>query len=123
MRRGAIVAATAFALAGCGGSASNAPPTPPKLPHALAQLWATRADAIAAAASSGNGCAAQRLAQNLRDDVIGSQSSVPLRYRSILLGAVNDLADRISCVTVPAKPHPHPGPKPKPPKHDHKGPG
>jgi hypothetical protein len=117
--------------AGCGGSRRPAETTAATLPRALAEAWASRADAIAAAASAGRSCQAQTLADSLRDDVVSADAHVPAAYRNTLLVSVNQLADRIVCmpptktVTSPAQPPPqqHGNGHPKPPKHDHPGPG
>jgi hypothetical protein len=116
--------------AGCGGSRHATETTATTLPHSLAQGWASRADAIAAAASAGHGCQAQTLADSLRDDVVSADARVPAAYRTTLLVSVNQLADRIVCVpptktvTTPATPpQPQHDNHPKPPKHDHPGPG
>jgi hypothetical protein len=101
------------------------------LPRSLARAWASRADAIAAAAAAGHGCRAQSLAGALRDDVVNADTRVPAAYRTTLLVSVNQLADRIVCVpptkTVTTPAHPPPPQQhdnhPKPPKHDHPGPG
>ena len=118
--------------AGCGGS-QHAIETPSvTLPRSLAQTWASRADAIAAAASAGQGCRAQSLAASLRDEVVSADARVPAAYRTTLLVSVNRLADRIVCVpptkTVTAQAQPPPRPAQhadhlKGHKHDHEGQG
>ena len=114
------LAATGLALlvlAGCGGGSPPSATTQQRLPRTLAQAWAQQADAIARTAAASDGCRAQQLAAGLRDDVIAAVGSVPARYRTTLLAAVNDLADRIACVPAAQT-------KPKPPKPpDHKPPG
>lgn len=121
MRRLAFIFCVLVAVAGCGGGSRHAS-RPRRIPAGLAQAWAQRADAIAAAADAGDSCGAARLAQSLQQDVIDRESSVPLRYRGILLQAANRLANSIVCtpttVVVPAKP-PHPHPPPPHPPHDH----
>jgi hypothetical protein len=116
--------------AGCGGSRHATEPAAGKLPRSLAQDWASRADAIAAAAAAGRGCQAQTLADSLRDDVVGADARVPAAYRATLLVSVNQLADRIACVPPtktagpPAKQPPRPphhDDHPKPPEHKPKG--
>ncbi|HLX31683.1 MAG TPA: hypothetical protein VKR79_02820 [Gaiellaceae bacterium] len=107
-----------LALAACGGSPRQGSPG---LPRSLAQTWATQADAIAAAAQTGDGCHARQLANALGQQVAANIDRIPARFRTPLLGAVATLAGRITCTPTP--PHPKPtGPKkgPKPPKH---GPG
>jgi hypothetical protein len=133
MRRPALLLCAgllAVGVAGCGGSRHATGTTAAKLPRSLAQAWASRADAIAAAAAAGRGCRAQSLASSLRDDVVSADARVPAAYRSTLLVSVNQLADRISCVpptktvTAPAHPPPpHHDEHPKPPEHAHPGPG
>ena len=133
MRRLASVLAALVALgvAGCGASHRTAGTTTVKLPRALAQAWASRADDIASAASAGQGCKAQTLADSLRDDVVSADARVPGRYRTALLTSVNQLADRITCthtrtVTAPTPKPPKPqhhDDHPKPPKPGHKEPG
>jgi hypothetical protein len=122
VRRAALLlcaALLAVGSAGCGGShRTTASTTAAKLPRSLAQAWATRADAIAAAASAGHGCVAQTLADSLREDVVTADARVPAAYRTTLLVSVNQLADRITCVpqtTTAAGPAHNP---PKPPQHD-----
>ncbi|HET7572332.1 MAG TPA: hypothetical protein VFJ77_06650 [Gaiellaceae bacterium] len=107
----------AAGVAGCGGGAPRTTTeAAPKLPRALAQAWASRADEVAGAVDAGDGCRAQQLAASLRNDVISQQARLPARLRSSLLTSVNRLANEIACtpptVTV-TKPAP-PGPK-KPP--------
>jgi hypothetical protein len=135
-RRGLLFCAALLVAcgAGCGGSRHPAETTAARLPRSLAQTWAARADAIAAAASAGHSCRARSLAGSLRDDVVNADTHVPAAYRTALLVSVNQLADRIVCVpptktvTMPAQPPPPPGQQqhhddhPKPPKHDHPGP-
>jgi hypothetical protein len=117
--------------AGCGGSRHPIETTAATLPRSLAEAWASRADAIAAAASAGKGCRAQTLASSLRDDVVSAEARVPAAYRATLLVSVNRLADRIVCVpptkTVTAQaqppPQPHHADHPKRHEHDHQGQG
>lgn len=101
------------------------------LPQPLAGSWATQASTIAAAAASGNGCRARRLAGSLRTEVISAGGRVPARLRGPLLASVNSLANRITC-TPPQKVGPAPPPKgppqpghksPKPHRHDDHGHG
>jgi hypothetical protein len=115
---------------GCGGGASPQPSAHRVgIPRALAQGWAQRASAIAAAASAGNDCLALRLAGSLRSDVLASEHRVPLRLRSPLVTGVDSLAASLTCTetvtveTTPAKsPAPKPGPGPHKPKPPHKPP-
>jgi hypothetical protein len=97
----------------------------------LARAWATRADAIAAAAAAGHGCRAQALADSLRDHVVNADTRVPAAFRTTLLKSVNALADRITCtppattVTTPpttASQPPQNHDHPTHPKHGHPGP-
>jgi hypothetical protein len=117
MRRLALLAALTAAAAGCGGSTTTRTSTAQKLPRALARTWAARADAVAAAATGGDACRAQRLAGALRDDVIAEEERVPAPFRHTLLATVARLADEIRCtppvetVTTPAQPAPGPGRK------------
>jgi hypothetical protein len=99
------VALVALAAAGCGGNAKPAAaPAPPKLPRALAQSWAQQADAIAASLATGDGCTAEARAVALRTQVVQAVngSRIPARYLEALVGAVNDLPDRITCTPAPA---------------------
>jgi hypothetical protein len=132
MRRIGLVLCLLVLAAGCGGARRAS--TVPRLPGPLAQSWAQRADAVAAAATAGDSCGASRLADSLQHDVIARQASVPLRYRTVLLQAVSRLASGIACtpttVTVvtppPTHPHPHPhshGPPGHHDKHGHGPPG
>jgi hypothetical protein len=98
-------------LAGCGG-AHRTEPRVPKLPHALASAWRAQANGVAAALDAGDGCLAQQRAVALRASVIDAVNTRRLRprFQETLLGAVNDLASRISCVPPPpAPPAPHRG--------------
>ena len=102
-----------------------------RLAENLARTWAKKADAVSREAAAGNSCAASQAADSLQSDVNGRLSSVPLRYRTVLLRAVDHLASGITCTpetvtvvtTAPASP-PH-GPKPPPhgPKPPPHGPG
>jgi hypothetical protein len=98
------VALAALAAAGCGGAAHTAAPAPPKLPRALAHLWAQQADQIAAALAAGDGCTAETQAVALRTQVVlaVNERRVARRFRGPLVGTVNDLPDRIACNPAPA---------------------
>jgi hypothetical protein len=122
--------------AGCGGADRPQRAVVPRVPSALAQNWEGQASDIAAAASAGNSCRAQQLANVLRADVVASKDRVPSRLQPPLLTSVNALAERIKCVpvvqtsptepTLPTKPTPPKEPKPKEPHehhHDHHGQG
>ena len=94
----------ALMAAGCGGTRhAAAPPSPPKLPRALAQSWAQQADAIAAALAAGDGCTAEARAVALRTEVVQAVNArnIPRRYLEPLSGTVNDLPNRISCNPAP----------------------
>jgi hypothetical protein len=84
-----------FAAAGCGGAAK---PAGPPLPHALAQRWAQRADAIAAAEP----CAAHRQAVGLRANVIlaVNKHKIPQHLLEPLTSKVNALAGHDACAPV-----------------------
>jgi hypothetical protein len=126
-----LVAVVAVSLlAGCGGSSGPRRAATPPLPGALARAWASRADAIAAAADQKNYCKAQRLAGALKTEVADSLDRIPARYRSPLLSSVTSLSTRFACVPIPPKPPKHHGPPPghgpkppKPPKDHGHGPG
>jgi hypothetical protein len=111
----ALAAVALLLLAGC-GAARPAQPRVPKLPHALASAWRAQADGVAAALDAGDGCLAQQRAVALRTSVIDAVNArrVQPRFEETLVGAVNDLAARISCVpppapAPPAPPAPHEG--------------
>jgi len=107
------VALGALAAAGCGSAKQAATPAPPKLPRALAQLWAQQADAIAAALTAGDGCTAETQAAALRAQVAQAVNDgrIPRRYLEPLVGTVNALPARIAC---------NPAPTPAPGKHGQK---
>lgn len=117
-RLAALVAV--LALAGCGGAAKKPAPAVPKLPRALASAWRAQADGVAAALASGDGCLAEQRMQALQQAVIDAVNArtVPGRFQEPLLGAVNDLAGRISCTPPPA-PAPTPPEKQHPPHPPH----
>jgi hypothetical protein len=119
MRRSAALLLAAFLIAGCGGTAAQTPPrSPPKIPRALAQQWEAEAQAVAAALASGDGCNAKTAATGLREQIIEAVNahSFPSRYQATLLGAVNDLPDKIVCTPAPPTTTDE---HPKPPKHGH----
>jgi hypothetical protein len=99
-------------LAGCGG-AHRTEPRVPKLPHALASAWRAQANGVAAALDAGDGCLAEQRAVALRASVIDAVQTGRLRprFQETLVGAVNELATRITCVPPPppAPPAPHEG--------------
>jgi hypothetical protein len=125
MTRGVLLGLAMLALAGCGG-ASPPPPAakPPRIPHALAQTWATQADAVAQALSDGDSCTALKDANDLRNAVAGSMEQIPIRLRATLTSVVETLPGRITCNPAPPAPQPgrHKPPKPPKPPHHH-GPG
>lgn len=84
------------AVAGCGGAAKQT--AGPRLPHALAERWAQRADAIAAA----DPCAAHRGAAGLRTDVILAVNTrkVPQSLLEPLTSKVNALAAHKACTPL-----------------------
>jgi hypothetical protein len=102
VRRAGAAAAAIVLLAGCGGAAKHVAPVQPRLPRALAADLRAQADAVAAALAAGDSCTAQARAVALRTAVIDDVHRVPARFRETLLGAANDLADRIACVPPPA---------------------
>jgi hypothetical protein len=106
----------AVVVAGCGGGSGTQRSADHGVPRALAQRWESRASAIANAASAGDDCTALRRASSLRDDVVATQHSVPVRLRSPLLIGVNALAARLKCTPPPAT---KPPTQPKPPKPPH----
>ena len=107
-----VIALAALGCAGCGDTTQDtAPAPPPKLPRALAQSWAQRADAIATALAAGDGCTAETQAVALRTEVTQAvdERRIAPRLADRLVGAVNGLPERIPC--TPAAP--------EPPKHGH----
>jgi hypothetical protein len=94
MRRASLLLFVLFA-AGCEGTANQTVAT---LPHALAQAWAHRADAIAVSEP----CAAHREAGVLRTDVIlaVNKRKIPPSLLEPLTGKVNALAAHKPCVPV-----------------------
>ena len=82
--------------AGCGGGAEQT--TEPQLPRALAQEWAQRADAVAAAEP----CAAHRRASALRTDVIRviNTRKIPQSLLEPLTSKVNALAAHEACTPL-----------------------
>lgn len=110
-----LAIAAVLLLAGCGSSRST-PPRQPTLPHALAQSLRARADGVAAALAAGDGCLAQQRAVTLQTAVITAvnERRLPARFQETLVGSVNDLVSRITCVPPPVQPAP-----PPPHGHDH----
>jgi hypothetical protein len=83
-------------VAACGGAAKQA--AGPQLPRGLAQQWAQRADAIAAA----DPCTAHRRAATLRTDVIlaVNKRKIPQSLLEPLTSKVNALAAHKACAPV-----------------------
>lgn len=102
IRRGAVLLVLVLA-AGCGG-AHTTTPRQPTLPRALAQSLRTQADDVAAALTVGDGCLAQQRALSLQASVIAAVNTrrLPPRFQETLVGSVNDLVSRITCVPPPA---------------------
>jgi hypothetical protein len=123
MKKTLILAAT-IVVAGCGSVAKRATPPPPRLPRALAQDFAQRADEIARRLDAGDGCGALAAATTLQHRSIALVGRVPPAYQETLQGTINDLVARIRC-TPPAPPPPtEPAAPVAPPAHDngkHKG--
>jgi hypothetical protein len=90
-----------LAVAGCGGAAKKT--AGPQLPHALAQRWAQRADAIAAAEP----CAAHGGAAALRADVIlaVNRHRIPQSLLEPLTSKVNALAAHKTCTRFQSEAH------------------
>jgi hypothetical protein len=101
--RAVAVAAAVLLLAACGSSHSTAP-RQPTLPRALAQALRAQADGVAAALTAGDGCLAQQRAVGLQTSVIRAVNArrLPPRFQEPLVGSVNDLVSRITCVPPPA---------------------
>ena len=115
MKAVAVAAVTVVLLAGCGSSHSSTPRRP-TMPRALAQSLRAQADNVAAALAAGDGCLAQQRAVALQTSVIRAVNDRRLapRFQETLVGSVNDLVSRITCVPPPAAPAP-----PPPHGHDH----
>jgi hypothetical protein len=94
--------ALVLVAAGCGAAAAPAP-RQPRIPRALADAWRGQADGVAAALAAHDGCLARQRAAALQRGVIDAINSRALapRFQEPLLGAVNDLAARISCAPAP----------------------
>lgn len=109
MKVAALVAV--LLLAGCGGRQTTAP-RQPTIPRALAQSLRTQADGVAAALAAGDGCLAEQRAVALQTSVITAVNDGRLapRFQEPLVGSVNDLVSRITCVPPPVA---------RPPRHGH----
>ena len=103
MKKTLILAAT-IAVAGCGGSAERAAPPPPRLPRALVQDFAQRADEIAQRLDAGDDCGALDAATKLQQRSIALVGRVPAIYQETLQGTINDLVGRIHCTPPPPSP-------------------
>jgi hypothetical protein len=124
MNRAAPLALVVLALSGCGGS--SPPPAavakPPRLPHALAQTWASESTAVAQALQAGDGCTALAHASTLRTDVDRAAAEIPARLRATLQPAIDALPGRITCNPPPPPDHGKGHDKhdhPPPPHKDH----
>jgi hypothetical protein len=100
VKRAALLLAV-LAVAGCGGAAKQI--AGPRLPHALAQRWAQRADAIAVA----DPCAAHHGAAALRADVILAVNTrkIPQSLLEPLTSKVNALAGHKACTPLQREAH------------------
>jgi hypothetical protein len=103
--RALALAAVVFLLAGCGSSHSTTPRRP-TMPRPLAQSLRAQADGIAAALAAGDGCLAQQRAVALQTSAIAAVNTrrLPPRFQEPLIGSVNDLVSRITCIPPPAPP-------------------
>lgn len=112
-----LAAALLALAAGCGSNSDRASgPPPPRLPRALAQDFARRADGIAARVDAGDNCGALQLASALQQRTVRLIGRVPPVYQETLQGTVNDIVARISCAPVPStrgQPHTKPPGKAK----------
>jgi hypothetical protein len=120
MKKTLILAAT-IVVSSCGGSAERAAPPPPRLPRALVQDFAQRADEIAQRLDAGDDCGALDAATKLQQRSIALVGRVPAVYQETLQRTINDLVGRIHCTPPPAAPPAAPS---APPAHDngkHKG--
>jgi len=104
VKRAAVLAATAAALAGCGSQVAQPKPVQPKLPRALAQSWAQQTTAIAASLAANDGCDAQTRVAALQQEVLAAVNAhrIPRRLLEPLSSGVNDLAAQITCTPPPA---------------------
>jgi hypothetical protein len=110
--RSASLAASSCALllAGCGGERSQQPAPQPKLPRALTQQLAVRADRIAERLEANDRCSAAAEAMQLQRDVIRAINSrrVPRRLQEPLQSAANGLVVRIgACAPPPERQREH----------------
>ena len=112
----AVLAACAALSSGCGGDGASASGSGsgagrPVIPAAIAATLAGQADAVAAAARRGDGCAAAAAARRLQDGVAAAVAAgrIPSRLAAPLRSSVVTLTASITCAP-PAKPAPHKGP-------------
>ena len=89
----------ALVLAGCGSGSERHVEPRPTLPRDVALRLAHASDSVVAALAAGDACRARTLAQTLRQQA--STAVVPVRLRTQLQAATNDLARRIECVPPP----------------------
>ena len=110
MRAVAVGVVAAFLLAGCGSSQSPGP-RQPTMPRELAQSLRAQADGVATALAAGDGCLAQQRAVALQTSVITAVNArrLPPGFQESLVGSVNDLVSRITCVPPPAPTAGEPG--------------
>ena len=96
-----IALGAALALAGCGGTSTQA--IQPRLPHGIAADLADRSEAIAAALDSGDTCQAAQLADELRDAVDSALAGgqVPAAFRGQLERTAADLQNEVNCTEKP----------------------
>ena len=99
-------ALSAALLAGCGGGAKPAAAPAPRLPHAVGQQLAARADAVAQELGSGDTCRAAAEARTLQQQTIAAINAgrVPARLQEPLQSGVNQLVARIRCIPPAAPP-------------------
>jgi hypothetical protein len=91
-------AASALALAGCGGSADSEPQAP-ALPRSLALDLAGQAEQIAETFAAGDVCGAAGQADDLKDAAVAAVNGgqVPAAMRQELLSTVDVLVNEINC--------------------------
>ena len=111
---GILTLACAGAVAGCGGSET---PPAPRLDAAVGARLAASADAVEAAASRGDSCAAVDRAQALQREAIAAVNAgdVPPALQEELLAGVNRLAASLECTPPPPPPASAPPPPAAPP--------
>lgn len=100
-----LAASSALLLAGCGGGERAQPRAPqPKLPRAVAQQLAARADRVAERIDASDRCGALAEANQLQSEVIQAINThrVPSRLQEPLQSSTNALLQRIGrCVPAP----------------------